>query len=63
MDEDYDDPEDDDYGEESEEFDYDEFIEGEFGTPLRSRSTPLIWQLVALGLLVLFAAGTLAALL
>ncbi|QDV41204.1 hypothetical protein Enr13x_10420 [Stieleria neptunia] len=44
--------------EEDEEFDYDEFVEREFGTPLRSKSTPLHWQLVAIGLLVLFALYT-----
>lgn len=44
----YDDDEDDD-------FDYDEFVEREFGTPLRSKSTPLRWQIVAIVLVAFFA--------
>ncbi|MEM6473808.1 MAG: hypothetical protein AAF802_29895 [Planctomycetota bacterium] len=53
MDEDgYDEDGYDDYGDEGEEFDYDEFVEREFGRPLRSKSTPFHWQIVAI-LLVL----------
>lgn len=44
-------------------FDYDEFVEREFGSPLRSKSTPLHWQLVAIGLLFLSAIATLFTLL
>ena len=40
--------------EDDNEFDYDEFIEREFGTPLRSRSVPLHWQIVAIGLVAIF---------
>lgn len=40
--------------EEEEDFDYDEFVDREFGNPLRSRSTPVIWQIVAIGLAILF---------
>jgi len=43
----YDDDEDDD-------FDYDDFVEREFGTQLRSKDTPLHWQFVAIGLVILF---------
>ena len=46
------------YDDEDDDFDYDEFVEREFGTPLRSKSTPLHWQLVAIGLLILFALFT-----
>lgn len=35
-------------------FDYDEFVDREFGTPLRSKSVALHWQIVAMGLVVLF---------
>lgn len=35
-------------------FDYDDFVDREFGTPGRSKSTPLHWQLVAMGLVALF---------
>ena len=44
----YEDDEDDD-------FDYEEFVEREFGTPLRSRGIPLGWQIVAIALVAFFA--------
>ena len=43
---------------EDDDFDYDEFVEREFGTQLRSKSVPLHWQLVAIGLVVFFALTT-----
>ncbi len=43
----YDEDEDDD-------FDYDEFVDREFGNQLRSRSTPVVWQIVAICLVVVF---------
>lgn len=47
----YDDEEDDD-------FDYEEFVEREFGNPMRSKSVPLHWQIVAIGLVLFFALST-----
>lgn len=35
-------------------FDYDEFVEREFGTQRRSKSVPLVWQFVAMGLVAFF---------
>lgn len=40
---------------EDDDFDYDEFVEREFGTQLRSKSVPLHWQIVAISLLICFA--------
>ena len=42
------------YDDEDDEFDYDEFVEREFGTQLRSKSVPVHWQAVAIVLVVLF---------
>lgn len=47
-----------DEDEDEDDFDYDEFVEREFGTQLRSKSVPLHWQIVAVGLVALFALGT-----
>jgi hypothetical protein len=43
---------------EDDDFDYDEFVEREFGTTSRSKSVPLHWQLVAIGLVVFIALST-----
>lgn len=43
---------------EDDEFDYDEFVEREFGTPLRSKDVPLVWQIVAIGLVLLLVFAT-----
>lgn len=45
----YDDDEDED-----DDFDYDEFVDREFGHQLRSRSTPVVWQIVAICLVIAF---------
>ena len=42
------------YDDEDDDFDYEDFVEREFGTPLRSKTTPLHWQVVAIGLVILF---------
>ncbi|MCO8122640.1 hypothetical protein NHH03_12910 [Stieleria sp. TO1_6] len=42
------------YDDEDDDFDYDDFVDREFGQPLRSRSVPLHWQIVAMGLVALF---------
>lgn len=42
------------YDDEDDDFDYDDFVEREFGSPRRSKDTPLHWQIVAMSLLVLF---------
>ena len=44
----YDEDEDDD-------FDYEEFVEREFGNPIRSKGVPLGWQIVAISLVAFFA--------
>lgn len=42
------------YDEDDDDFDYDDFVEREFGSPPRSKSVPYHWQLVAMGLVALF---------
>jgi len=42
------------YDDDDDDFDYDDFVEREFGTPLRSKQTRLRWQIVAIGLVILF---------
>ncbi len=42
------------YDDDDDDFDYDEFVEREFGRPLRSKSTPLHWQIVAIVLVIVF---------
>ena len=42
------------YDDDEDDFDYDEFIEREFGNPMRSKDTPWHWQAVAIGLVILF---------
>ena len=44
--------------EDDDDFDYHEFVEREFGTPLRTKSVPVHWQIVAIGLVALFAVAT-----
>lgn len=50
------------YDDEDDDFDYDEFIESEFGSPPRARSVRYRWQLVAMGLVALFALSYLSGL-
>jgi hypothetical protein len=42
------------YDDEDDDFDYDEFVEREFGSPMRDKSVPLHWQVVAMVLVVAF---------
>ena len=42
------------YDDDEEDFDYEEFVEREFGTQVRSKNVPLHWQIVAMALVLLF---------
>ena len=48
----------DDDEEDDDDFDYDEFVQREFGRPLRSKSVALHWQIVAVSLVLLLVFAT-----